>query len=73
MKNRYKIILMMKATVHSTKMMVRYLVLSAACFDLNGVPDYLMYITKREIVNQAVTTLKVEISIMSKAFAVSWL
>ena len=73
MKKRYKMILMMKATVHSTKIMVRYLVLLAACFDLNGVPDYLMYITKREIVNQAVTTLKVEISIMSKALAVSWL
>ena len=73
MKNRYKMILMMKATVHSTKIMVRYRVLLAACFDLKGVPDYLMYITKREIVNQAVTTLKVEISIMSKALAVSWL
>ena len=73
MKNRYKIILMMKATVHNTKMMVRYRVLLAACFDLNGVPDYLMYSTKREIVNQAVTTLKVEIRIMSKALPVSWL
>ena len=71
MKNRYKIILMIKATVHSAKMIVRYRVLLAACFDLKGVPDYLMYMTKREIVNHAVTTLKVEISIMSKALAVS--
>ena len=66
-------ILMMKATVHSTKMMVRYRVLLPACFDLKGVPDCLMYSTKREIVNQAVTTLKVEIRIMSKALPVSWL
>ena len=73
MKNRYKMILMMNATVHSTKMMVRYRVLLPACFDLKGVPDCLMYSTKREIVNQAVTTLKVEIRIMSKALPVSWL
>ena len=59
----------MNATVHTTNIMVRYRVFSAAWADLKGVPDCLMYITKSEMVNQAVTTLIVEIIIILKALA----
>ncbi len=59
-------ILITNAKVQTMNIILRYLVFYSAYLDLKGVPDCLIYITKRDRVNQAVTTLNVETKSMLK-------